>query len=92
MTWNEMKEKGKKFIKEHKEVCVFTAGVATGILLEGLSKSRKPADVRILFDCLNKDGIYYCINHVYKYGKEKEVTRFKVMARDILYYLAGEAK
>lgn len=53
MTWEAVKEKVKKFVKEHKKECIFLAGMATSEILGCITEYRNApvnAHVVILYN------------------------------------------
>lgn len=98
MTFNEVKEEAQKFFKEHRDICMFALGVGAEVAASCIFEQFCGADhVHVRYDVTNGEKAIYSINHVDKFGKEREVSHFYskpkdaiYMAREILYHLAGE--
>lgn len=104
MTWEEVKGKGKQFYRDHKDGIIFVGGIVFGVsgyLVKSsmYEKDHQPKTVDIRFDPSNGECLTIRAWNVDKYGNRTYATGLSLKpaaaihtARDILYYLAGEAK
>lgn len=104
ITWEVVKEKGRKVWEEHRNVCLAVGGVAIGVAMEMLleemrKKVHAPKEVDCTYDVTNGTNFRMECWHIDKKGEKTYATGFTSnpadaihMARDILYHLAGEAE
>lgn len=104
ITWEVVKEKGRKVWEEHRDVCLVIGGVSIGavgeILLEEMhKKARAPKEVEFLWKVLDGTKLKMECFNIDKRGHKTFATGFSIkpaqaihMARTILYELAGEAE
>lgn len=104
ITWNKVKEKGKKVWEEHRDVCLVTGGVVIGVIGQMIfqkveKEEHPPQKVDFYYDSSDGIGLKIGCWNIDKMGRKTYATGLTLkpaaaihMAREILYDLAGEAK
>ncbi len=103
ITWSELKEKTKTFYKDHKELCIFIAGASVEIGVQSVihninANLKEPVKVKININSTDGEKAKIRVWNIDRFGRETYASGIDLkpaqaihVARDILYYLAGEA-